>query len=52
VRAHRAAEIRDQMMNDDIREIRCDEWTDMDEEFPLKMSVVREMLPDIDELCI
>jgi hypothetical protein len=39
-------------MKDDICEIRCDALADMEEGFPLQVSVIREMLAGIDELCI
>lgn len=38
-------------MNDGIREIRCEELDRLEQEFPEEISVVREMLAEIDQPC-
>jgi hypothetical protein len=39
-------------MNEKMREICCEEIADLEQEFPVEISVVREMLADVGEQCI
>jgi hypothetical protein len=39
-------------MNDGIREIRCEELRLLAEQFPWEVSVIREMLDEVDEECL
>lgn len=38
-------------MNQNMREIRCTEMAEIEREFPMEISVVREMLTEAEERC-
>jgi hypothetical protein len=39
-------------MNNGIREISCEELRNLAEQYPMEVSVIREMLDEVDEECL